>query len=119
MPVEVVGAQPPSGQPPSGHGYGSAGDWFRAVKCLEHASSYGDLDASCGQVARFLDAWESANGGPPWVADGARRMSSWPAFCGGCEQFAAVGGVGERKLTAHAVREGWYTAVGIEGYSDL
>jgi len=114
VPVEVVGAQPPSG-----HGYGIRRDWLRGIRCLESASRDGDIDASCGQVARFLDAWEAANGGPPWVADGSRRMSSWPAFCGGREQFAAVGGVGERKLTERAETEGWYTLVSIEDYRNL
>jgi len=111
MPVEVAGAEPPAGD------YGEAGDWSRGVACLGYAARSGDIDASCAEVARFLDSWERVNDGPPWVADGSQRMSSWPTYCGGArEYFGAVGGVGERKLTARAEAEGWYTPV---DYRDL
>ena len=70
-------------------------------------------------MAVFWNVGQAANGGPPFVRDGSRRMSSWPAFCGGREQFAAVGGVGERKLTERADIEGWYTPVSIEDYRNL
>lgn len=103
----------PAGQPVSD--YDDSGDWFRALRCLEYAHHSGIVDDSCAEVANYLDAWESANGGPPRLWDG-ERMSSWPAFCGGRERFTWPGASGERKLTELAVREGWYAPV---DYLDL
>lgn len=95
--------------------YDDSGDWFRALRCLEYANHTGIVDDSCAEVANYLDAWESANGGPPRRWDG-ERMSSWPAFCGGRERFTWPVVSGERKLSAVAVREGWYAPV---DYMDL
>ncbi|GFG84574.1 hypothetical protein BST10_02430 [Mycolicibacter algericus DSM 45454] len=84
--------------------YSSPGDWFRAVRCLDVALHRGRVDESHGRVANFLDAWESANGGPPHRAPGAGgRMSTWLVqVAAGRGQFPAV--VGESKLSDHAVR---------------
>lgn len=80
-------------------GYESAGHWFRGIRWLDVAHRGGHVDESCARVANFLDAWESANGGPPWVHDGSKRMSSWPAYCGGGrEEFVRAGAAGEQLL---------------------
>ncbi|GAB4672039.1 hypothetical protein [Mycobacterium avium] len=103
----------PAAQPVSD--YDDAGDWFRGAHCLLYAHHTGVVDDSCAEVANYLDAWEAANSGPPRRLDG-ERMSSWPAFCGGRERFSWPGASGERKLSAVAVREGWYDPI---EYMDL
>jgi hypothetical protein len=79
--------------------YQNAVDWFRAYRWLDMARRGGHVDESCARVANFLDAWEAANGGPPWVRDGSKRMQSWPAYCGGGrEEFVRAGVAGEQLL---------------------
>lgn len=91
MPIEVVGAEPPLGD------YGHFGDWFRGVQYLDGAARFGGPDDGCAEIANFLDSWERVNGGPPWVADGSKRMSSWPTYCGGRDWWRIPGVTGERK----------------------
>lgn len=85
MPIEVGLIEEPAGDE-----YGRPGDWFRGVGHLERVSRFGGELEGCGAVARFLDAWERANGGSPFARDGSRRMQSWPAFCGGRERWVAL-----------------------------
>lgn len=79
--------------------YQDAGDWLRGILWLDIARRRNEIDESCARVANFLDAWESANGGPPWVRDGSQRMSSWPEYCGGTrDAFVRAGVAGEQSL---------------------
>ena len=96
MPIEVGPLQRPDGDD-----YACVGDWLRAVGHLEYVSRFGGPLDGCGGLVRFLDSWERANGGPPFVSDGSRRMQSWPAFAGGRERWAAlVAAERERRLPA-------------------
>lgn len=91
-------------------GYRDPGDWFRAVNWLQVAHRRDNVDESCARVANFLDAWEAANDGPPWVMDGSERLSSWATYCGGVrEVFVRVGVAGEQLLPDCAAD--WYAPI--------
>lgn len=90
MPIEVVGAADQSGE------YRHAADWHRGVQHLEYVARFGGEPDGCAELANFLDRWEQVNGGPPFVRDGSRRMSSWSTYCGGRERWRVPGVTGER-----------------------
>lgn len=90
--------------------YSSPGDWFRAIQWLEVAGKRGAADESCARVANFLDNWEAANGGPPFVQDGSHRMSPWPTYTGPRGLFVRPGVRGEQ-LLPDCVPPGFYDPI--------